>query len=125
MATSPPTRLAAEVYADAQAAAALQDRSVAQQLSHWARLGREVEASSVVAARRRAVSAVLAGDGEYDALTRDEQAQVRAEWSRRITDRLEAVEVGADRHRAGKSYVCLDEDGDVVRHHPDGTVELL
>lgn len=125
MATSPPTRLADEVYADAQAAAPLTDRSVAQQLSHWARLGREVEASSVVAARRRAVRAVLAGDSDYDALTRDEQAAVRVEWSRRIDDRLEAADVAADRRRAGKAYVALDEQGNVVRHQPDGTVETL
>lgn len=60
-------------------------------------------------------------DDNYDALTREEQAQVRAEWSNRIAERLETVDVGADRHCAGKAYVALDEGGNLVRHQPDGT----
>ena len=125
MASSPPTRLDADVYRDAAAVAPSTSRSTAQQLSHWARLGREVEATVIVATRRRAVDAVVAGQGGYDELTADEQAVVRTAWQERIDHLVDEVHVGAARLGEGKTYLALDADGAVVRHHPDGTIENL
>lgn len=125
MSSSPPTRLDSDVYRDAAAVAPTTSRSTAQQLSHWARLGREVEATVIVAARRRAVDAVLAGRVGYDQLTADEQAVVRTAWQERIDDLLERVDVGQQRLNDGKTYLALDDEGAVVRHHPDGTFETL
>lgn len=58
---------------------------------------------------------------DYDDLRPDEQARVRDQWATRIAERLETVDVGADRHGAGKPYVALDADGNVVNVHPGGT----
>jgi hypothetical protein len=101
------------------------DRSVAQQLSHWARIGREVEAGSTLAARRRAMEAVLQGKADYDDLPEGAQAQVRAEWSTAIDRRVEELDVGAGKREAGQSSVALDDDGNLVRHLPDGGVEVM
>jgi len=125
VATAPPTRLDADVYTDAAAVAATTSRSTAQQLSHWARLGREVEATVIASTRRRTIEAVLAGQCTYDELGGDEQAVVRTAWQERIEDLLERVDVGQQRLNAGKSYLALDEAGNVVRHHPDGSAEAL
>jgi hypothetical protein len=125
MPSSPPTRLDADVYRDAAAVASSTSRSTAQQLSHWARLGRELEATVIMATRRRALAAVLGGQGGYDDLTEDEQAVVRTAWQERIDDLLDRVDVGQQRLNDGKTYLALDDDGAIVRHWPDGTVETL
>lgn len=125
MASAPPTRLDADVYTDAAAVAPTTSRSTAQQLSHWARLGREVEATVIISTRRRTVDAVLAGRGAYDQLTGDEQALVRTAWAERIDDLVDRVDIGRQRHNDGMSYLGLDDAGNVVRHHPDGSAEAL
>ena len=125
MASAPPTRVDDEVYADATATGQEMGRSVAKQLSHWARIGRELEATAVMTTRRRRMEAVLAGDGEYDELTGDEQALVRTNWSERITELAGQVDVGAAKQAAGLPYVTLDADGEVVKVHPDGTTEKV
>lgn len=79
----------------------------------------------IVATRRRAVDAVLAGKGGYDDLTADEQAVVRTAWQERVDDLVERVDVGQQRLNDGKTYLALDEGGALIRHHPDGTVETL
>jgi hypothetical protein len=125
MSTSPPTRLDADVYRDAAAVAPDTSRSTSQQLSYWARLGREVEATVIATTHRRAIDAVLAGKSGYDELSADEQAVVRTVWQERIGDLVEKVDVGSSRLSAGKTYLTLDDAGSVVRRHPDGTVEPL
>ena len=125
MASAPPTRLDPDVYSDAAAVAPTTSRSTAQQLSHWARLGREVEATVIISTRRRTVEAVLAGRDAYDELSGDEQALVRTAWQERIEGLLERVDVGRQRRNEGKTYLALDDAGNVVRHHPDGSAEAL
>jgi hypothetical protein len=69
------TRIDSDLFAAAKSSGAVHSRSAAQQLAHWARIGREFEASTSVG--RREIEAVLAGDGFYDALQEREQAIVR------------------------------------------------
>lgn len=120
--TSPPTRVDDDVYADAKSAASSMSRSTAQQLSHWARLGREVEASGIAAA---AVRAVLEGRADYDRLDVVQQAAVRAAWD----EGMEQARAGLDlvtRFRAeGRTWVAVDDDGRLVRYHPDGTTTAV
>lgn len=76
MATTP-TRIDDELYESAKVVASLMSRSAAQQLAHWARIGREIEAGASVS--QRSIAAALAGRLPYDELTPHEQAVVRAE----------------------------------------------
>lgn len=115
---SVPVRIDAELYAEASEAAKVQSRSKAQQLAHWARIGKELEASPRVSIRD--VEAVLAGERSYDALRAEEQAMVRASWSQRMKARREQLDLDEDFAAGGRAWVELDDDGKVVRRHAAG-----
>lgn len=122
MATSPPTRVDADVYAAAQHAAARMSRSTAQQISHWARIGREIEAAHTSAA---AIGVVLDGAGRYDDLTVAEQAVVRAAWDERMASLRDGLDLRGPFAEARQAYVELDDDDHMVRRNPDGSTTLL
>lgn len=112
--SSQPTRLPADVYESASAAARVTSRTVPQQIAHWARIGRELEMSPNV--NHRQVARVLAGTGVYDALSEQEQAIVREEWAERMAARRTKLDYAAQFSAAGESYSELDEDGNLVIH---------
>ncbi|CAN5744287.1 ParD-like family protein [soil metagenome] len=122
MGTSPPTRLDDDVYADAKSVAVTMSRSTAQQLSHWARIGREVEASGMSTA---AVAAVLNGRADYDDLDEISQAAVRAAWDDRMDKARDDLDLVREFQVEGRTWVALDDVGRVVRHHPDGSTDIL
>ncbi len=90
----------------------MHSRSAAQQINHWARIGRELEASGKVS--QRDIEAVLAGDGSYDALAGREQAVVRATWDEQAARGIAALDVAAEFAAAGESWSEADDDGQVV-----------
>ena len=112
MATTSPARIDDELYASAKLAGSVQSRSASQQVAHWARIGREIEASSSIS--HREIAAVLAGSRSYDSLNPKEQAVVRAEWSARIDEARAALDLARDFARAGRTWVELDDKGKVV-----------
>lgn len=114
MATTSPTRVDDELYTSAKLVGGVMSRSAAQQIAHWARIGRELEASPTVA--HRDIAEVLDGHRQYDELTVHEQAVVRAEWAERIAERRTDLNLAEKFDREGRSYVELDDDGNVVRH---------
>src|SRR5690606_2300794 len=112
MGSTPPTRVDDEVYESAKVVGALLSRSTAQQISHWARIGRELEASQSVSFRD--IADVLGARRPYDDLTVHEQAVVRAEWTQRIDDVIRGLDFSAEFTDQGRSWVELDEEGNVV-----------
>lgn len=118
MATTSPIRIDDEIHASAKLVAPIQSRSTAQQITHWARIGRELESGSSVS--HAAVADVLAGRQNYDDLGAKEQAVVRAEWSERIALQRSALDLADEYTAQGRSWVELDDEGNVVRHSPDG-----
>lgn len=107
-----PTRVNEDLFASAQLVGSLMDRSAAQQISHWARIGREIECGASIS--HRAIVDVLTKRTSYDQLTTEEQAIVRAEWSERMEARRAELNLGETLARKGRSYAELDEDGQVV-----------
>jgi hypothetical protein len=107
-----PTRIDADLYASAQASSEIFSRSTAQQINHWARLGRALEAANTTTTR--SIQAVLAGDASYDELTAGEQAVVRVEWA----DRAEALRADLDLSEefvaSGQSWSEATPDGSTV-----------
>lgn len=95
--SSQPTRLPADVYESASAAA---------------RIGRELEMSPQF--NHRQVARVLSGASSYDALSDQEQAIVRDEWAERMAARGATLDYAAQFSSAGESYSELDEDGNLV-----------
>jgi hypothetical protein len=112
MATTSPARIDDELYASAKLAGSVQSRSASQQVAHWARIGREIEASSSIS--HKEIAAVLAGSRSYDSLDPKEQAVVRAEWSARMDEARAELDLADDFASAGRTWVELDEKGRVV-----------
>jgi hypothetical protein len=112
MATTSPTRIDDELYASAKIIAPLMSRSTAQQIAHWARIGRELEAGDSVS--HRDIADVLAQRRSYDELNAHEQAVIRAEWSERMDSRRDDLDLAREFAGQGRSYVELDERGRVV-----------
>lgn len=115
MPPTPPARLDPDLYAFAKVMGDLLSRSTAQQLSHWARIGREFEAGNGV--NQEHVTEVLSGTRDYDVLSASEQAVIRAAWSEQIASRAAQLNMGALIHSRGLDYVTADAKGNVV-HHP-------
>lgn len=95
-------------------------RSAAQQINHWAGIGRELEAAEGVS--HRDLARVLAGRDPYDSLNGHEQALVRAEWEERMTETRKGVDFEAEFLADGESWVEADTEGRTVVHDASGTV---
>lgn len=111
-----PTRVDGELFEAAKSTGAVHSRSAAQQIAHWARIGREFESSANVS--QRDVEAVLAGDGSYDALREREQAVVRAAWNERLAERIATFDLGTVIEQQGVGWAENDKRGSVVVTDP-------
>lgn len=96
--------------------ASVMSRSIAQQIAHWARIGRELETSQSVS--QRAIARVLECEAPYDGLNAEEQAVVRAAWVEHMAERREALDLAAEFIAQERSFVELDENGNIVEHRP-------
>lgn len=119
MATTSPARIDDDLYASAKLAGSVQSRSASQQVAHWARIGREIEASSSIS--HREIAAVLAGIRHYDSLDAKEQAIVRAEWSAHMDEVRGALNLAERFAESGRTWVELDDKGRVVPGGGAGT----
>src|SRR3546814_6210661 len=102
-----------ELFAAAKSCGVLNSRSAAQQIDHWARIGRELESSANLS--HRDIQAVLAGDGSYDRLQEREQAIVRATWDEQIAQRIGSVNLAEKFRASGAGYAEADEHGNLIR----------
>lgn len=112
MGSTSPARIDDDLYASAKLVGGVQSRSASQQVVHWARIGREIEASTSISAKE--IAEVLAGSRTYDGLDAKAQAIVRAEWSERMDQLRTELDLAADFSAAGRSWVELDADGTVI-----------
>lgn len=112
-----PTRIDGDLFEAAKAAGQVHSRSAAQQLDHWARIGRELEASPSVT--HDAIERVLTGRVAYDEVDDRSQAVVRAEWEQAIAGRIAGLDLTSRLDASGSSWAEADEDGDVVVHGGD------
>ena len=112
MATAP-TRIDEDVFAAAKVAAVANSRSATQQVNHWARLGRALEASGTI--RAREIADVLAGKASYDDLNSHEQAVVRAEWDEQMDAARESLDLSAELVAEGATWVEASAKGTPVR----------
>lgn len=116
MAKSSPIRIDQDIHSYATTTAQLMSRSASQQVSHWARIGRELEISRNISLR--AIEQVLDCETSYDDLNDYEQAVLRAEWAERTEQRRQNLNFEREFTEAGRSYVELGDDGNIVRHQP-------
>lgn len=107
-----PTRVDEDVFASAQLVGSIMDRSAAQQITHWARIGREVEAGASISHTR--IHEVLEQRAHYDDLNAEEQAIVRAEWAERLEALRGRLDLARKFVKDGRPYAELDDAGTVV-----------
>ncbi|MGV8881140.1 MAG: TA system antitoxin ParD family protein [Rhodoglobus sp.] len=112
MGSTMPTRIDGYLFDSAKAIGAIASRSAAQQLAHWARIGREIEASP--ATSQRDIQRVLAGESAYDALAERDKAVVRANWDEQVEKRIANLDLAAEFTAAGRSWTDADEQGEPV-----------
>ncbi len=91
-------------------------RSTAQQVAHWARIGRALEESAGLSPAR--IEEVLAGRSRYDELPEREQAVVRSAWDEGIEEARESLDLAERFSRSGRPWAELDRDGKVVVRRP-------
>jgi hypothetical protein len=111
-----PVRVDGDLFDAARVAGVALSRSAAQQISHWARIGREFEFSPGVS--QRDIDRVLSGDGSYDELGEREQAVVRSAWTDRMTELRAALDLADEFTAAGRSWSEADHAGNVVIREP-------
>jgi len=105
-------RVDGELFDAAKSVGAVASRSAAQQISHWARIGRELEAAPGVT--QRDIQRVLNGEATYDDLGQRGQALVRAIWDEKIADHVNALNLAAEFEHAGRAWTDADENGIAV-----------
>jgi hypothetical protein len=116
MATTAVTRVDLEIVESARITGEVMSRNTSQQVTHWARIGREVEAAESMSPK--AIAEVLSGTAHYDQLNSGSQAVVRALWSEAIDSRLAELDYQSRFRAEGRIYAELDEDGHVVVRDP-------
>jgi ParD-like antitoxin of type II bacterial toxin-antitoxin system len=114
-----PTRIDQHLFEAAKAAGELHSRSAAQQLDHWARVGRELEASPAVT--HDEIARVLSGQASYDTLDDRAQAFVRVAWNQQVEGRIGALDLTGPLAAAGQPWAEGDADGNVVVREPGST----
>ena len=120
-------KLAAQVDADLYQLAASEAKvtrgRAGQLISHWARIGRELEQSTEVSQER--VASVIGGQSGYDSLQKKEQTVVRAHWKQRIEDTRSNLRLDRRFTSEGKAYAELDDEGNVVMRESARSPEMV
>ncbi|WP_414122922.1 TA system antitoxin ParD family protein [Corynebacterium nuruki] len=112
--TTTPVRIDSELFAQAKKQGDRASRSAAQQIMHWAKVGRELENAPTTS--QRDIDKVLSGEASYDALTDKDQAVVRASWEDGISARLAGLNFQEEFTAAGRSWSESDAEGNLVKH---------
>lgn len=118
-APSTPTRVAGDIAATAHAVAPAENRSVAEQISHWARIGMLVERAGSLANRR--LLAVISGQAQFSDLSGDERTTAHALVDARIAELAASQSFGPAARADGQTTVSIDDDGTLIEIAPDGT----
>jgi hypothetical protein len=116
--TTTPVRIDSELFAQAKKQGDRASRSAAQQIMHWAKVGRELENAPTTS--QRDIDRVLSGEAPYDALNDRDQAVVRASWEDRMSSQLADLNFAEEFAASGRSWSEADTDGNLVRHETDG-----
>ena len=107
-----PTRIDGNLFEAAKVAGELHSRSAAQQIDHWARVGRELESSPTVTVNT--INRVLSGDSPYDNQSEQVQAIIRAEWDAQIAAKIGELNFETELLDSGRSWSEADDKGMAV-----------
>lgn len=120
---STPTRVAADITAAAVAVAPTENRTLTEQINHWARIGMQVERATSVAQRR--ILEVVVGEAQFSTLTPEERVVAHGMIDARMAQRAGDQRFGPAARKAGQVTVSIDDDGNLVEIAPDGSRRTL
>ena len=117
------TRLPVDLIEAAEASGRDEHRSVAKQLEHWARFGMYFD--RLTSASRRRIQRAIAGESPLGDLDENERVAANAAIDAGISAAANEMSF-ADRLAArGITTVVMDDEGRMVRRHPDGSTTVL
>ncbi len=123
MAKTQSTRISVDLLEAAEVEGVREHRSMAQQIEHWARVGREVTMRDV--AGRRMVERALEGAPPSPALEAAVRYAAEAETNARIQERMLTTPMDRVLRREGIDAVGLDAEGRIVEYRVDGTQHVV
>jgi len=117
------TRLPVDLLEAAEAEGLEEHRSMSKQIEHWARFGMYFDRQTSVARRR--IGRAVAGEAPLADLVGDEQVAANALIDASISTAANEASF-ADRLAArGVTTIVMDDEGRMVRRHPDGSTTVL
>ena len=117
------TRLPVDLLDAAEAEGLEEHRSMSKQLEHWARFGMYFDRQTSTARRR--IQRAIAGEAPLGELDADERATAHALIDASISTAANDTSF-ADRLAArGVTTIVMDDEGRMVRRHPDGSITIL
>ncbi len=117
------TRLPIDLIEAAEAEGREEHRSAAKQLEHWARFGMFYDRQT--SSSRRRIQRAIAGEAPLGELDVNERVVANAAINVGISASANEVSF-ADRLAArGVTTVVMDDEGRMVRRHPDGSTTVL
>jgi len=117
------TRLPVDLIEAAEAEGREEHRSAAKQLEHWARFGMFFERQTSTSRRR--IQRAVAGETSLRDLGDEERLVANAAIDAAISAAANEASF-ADRLAArGITTVVMDDEGRMIRRHPDGSTTVL
>ena len=117
------TRLPVDLIEAAEAEGLEEHRSAAKQIEHWARFGMFFDRQTSLSQRR--IQRAIAGEASLGDLGENERVVANAAIDAAISTAANEVSF-ADRLAArGVTTVVMDDEGRMVRRHPDGSTTVL
>jgi hypothetical protein len=118
-----PTRISTDVFGLAAAVATAENRSAAEQVSYWARIGMQFERAAT--AQHRRIIDVVSGNAQFSELSGDARNVAHALIDADIARRAASQRFGETRRRSGQRTVSLDDDGNLIEIAADGAIRRL
>lgn len=116
------TRLPTDLIDAAEAAGREEHRSAAKQLEHWARFGMHFDRQTSSSHR---IQRAIAGDLALGDLSEDEQLVANASIDATISTVANETSFAARLAARGVTTIVMDDEGRMVRRHPDGSMTVL
>ena len=117
------TRLPIDLIEAAEAEGREEHRSAAKQLEHWARFGMFFDRQTSASQRR--VRRAITGELPLGNLNENEQVVANAGISAAISTAANAASFAERLAARGLTTVVMDDEGRMVRRHPDGSTTVL
>lgn len=116
-------RLPIDIIEAAERAGRTQHRSAAKQLEHWARFGMFFDGQTTAASQR--IRSAVSGELSLSELSDDEAVVANATISATISQVSNNTSFADRLAKQGVTTVVMDDDGQMIRRHPDGTTTTL